>query len=148
MISFFPDLNVWLALSVTGHRHSTEAWRWFDLLPVDATLVFSRFTNVGLLRLLTNEAAMRAQTLTLQEAWAVYDQWLDDPRIEFHLEPRGVDTAFRETTAPLAKHHASKLVGDCYLLALAKQGHATLVTFDTALHDMAHQQGHPAVIPG
>ena len=26
MTSFFPDLHVWLALSVAGHSHSADAW--------------------------------------------------------------------------------------------------------------------------
>ena len=32
MTSFFPDLNVWLVLSVGGHRHNAEAWNWLNLL--------------------------------------------------------------------------------------------------------------------
>jgi hypothetical protein len=54
MTLFFPDLNVWLALSVAGHRHNLEAWSWLNLLPREARLIFSRYTQVGLLRLLTN----------------------------------------------------------------------------------------------
>lgn len=65
MISFFPDLNVWIALSVSGHSHSREAWNWINLLPREAKLVFSRYTHIGFLRLLTNESAMGEQTLTL-----------------------------------------------------------------------------------
>ena len=148
MTSFFPDLNVWLALSVGGHRHNAEAWNWLNLLPREARLIFSRYTHVGLLRLLTNESAMGEQTLTLRKAWGVYDRWLNDPRVEFHPEPRGLDTGFREATAPFAGKAASKWVGDCYLLAYARQSHATLVTFDRALFDLARKQGYSAVIPG
>ena len=148
MISFFPDLNVWLALSVAGHRHSAEAWAWLHLLPRETRLIFSRYTHLGLLRLLTNQAAMGEQTLTLRKAWAVYDRWLNDPRVEFYPEPRGLDTGFREATAPFAGKAASKWVGDCYLLAYAKQSNAALVTFDKALFDLAHTRGYSAIIPG
>ena len=38
MTSFFPDLNVWLALSVAGHSHSAEAWKWLSLVPAETRL--------------------------------------------------------------------------------------------------------------
>jgi toxin-antitoxin system PIN domain toxin len=148
MTSFFPDLNVWLALSVDVHRHNAEAWHWLNLLPAGATLIFSRYTHIGLLRLLTNQAAMGEQTLTLRKAWSVYDRWLNDPRVEFYPEPRGLEAGFREATAPFAGKAASKWVGDCYLLAYAKHSHAALVTFDRALYDLAGKQDYPAVVPG
>jgi toxin-antitoxin system PIN domain toxin len=147
MTSLFPDLNVWIALSVGGHRHTKEAWKWVSSLPPDATLIFSRYTHIGLLRLLTNESVMGEQTLTLRKAWGVYDRWLEDPRVQFYPEPRGIDPVFRQAMAPFAGKPASKWVGGCYLLAYAKHIHATLVTFDAALHALAHKQGQPAVIP-
>jgi toxin-antitoxin system PIN domain toxin len=147
MTSFFPDLNVWLALSVAGHRHNQEAWDWLNLLPREAKLIFSRYTHIGLLRLLTNESVMGQQTLTLRKAWSVYDQWLSDPRVEFYPEPRGLDAGFREATEPFAGKHASKWVGDCYLLAYARHSHAVLATFDKALYDLAGRQGCSTVVP-
>src|SRR5580704_467245 len=95
MTSFFPDLNVWLALSVAGHSHNSVAWLWFNQIPSGAKLIFSRYTQLGLLRLLTNPAAMGDQTLTVQRAWGVYERWLRDPRVQFHSEPRHLDSAFR-----------------------------------------------------
>ncbi|MGD0200131.1 MAG: TA system VapC family ribonuclease toxin [Bryobacteraceae bacterium] len=148
MILFFPDLNVWLALSVGGHRHTAEAWNWLNLLPREARLIFSRYTQLGLLRLLTNESAMGEQTLTLRKAWGVYDRWLNDPRVEFYPEPRGLDAGFRQATAPFAGKAAPKWVGDCFLLAYANESHATLVTFDKALLALARKQGCSGVIPG
>ena len=148
MTSFFPDLNVWLALSVSGHRHNAEAWNWLSMMSHEGRLIFSRYTHIGLLRLLTNPSAMGDQTLTLHKAWDVYDRWLNDPRVEFYPEPRGLDAGFRQATAPFARKPASKWVGDCYLLAYAKQSHAALVTFDQALCDLARKQDCAALIPG
>lgn len=148
MISFFPDLNVWLALCVAGHRHSPDAWAWMRSLPENARLIFSRYTQIGLLRLLTNASVMGEQTLTLRRAWGVYDRWLQDPRVEFFPESRGLESMFREATEPFAAKPASKWVGDCYLLAYAKHHQATLVTFDSALHSLAPRQGCPSVLPG
>ena len=147
MISFFPDLNVWLALSVAGHSHSTAAWNWLAGLTGDSRLIFSRYTQVGLLRILTNQAAMGQKTLALQKAWDVYERWLDDPRVEFYPEPRGMDAAFREATAPFAAKPASKWVGDCYLLAYARQSDASLVTFDKALLEIARKYRYDAILP-
>lgn len=148
MTLFFPDLNVWLALSVAGHSHSTAAWQWVELLPPDTRLIFSRYTQIGLLRLLTNVTAMGEQTLILRKAWGVYDRWLEDPRVEFYPEPRNIDAGFRQVTEPFGARQASKAVGDCWLLAYAKELQAALVTFDRALHDFARKQGHAAVILG
>lgn len=107
MTLFFPDLNVWLALSVGSHSHSAQAWQWIGALPLEIRLVFCRYTHIGLLRLLTNESAMGQQTLTLRKAWGVYDRWLEDPRVEFYPEPRGIEALFRETTAPMAAKPAT-----------------------------------------
>jgi uncharacterized protein len=147
MTLFFPDLNVWLALSDTGHTHSASAWIWLRILPDDHRLIFSRYTQIGLLRLLTNTSVMGDQTLTVSKAWNVYDRWLEDPRVEFYPEPRNLDTGFRQATEPFAARQASKAVGDCFLLAYARELQATLVTYDRALHEFARKRGYAAVIP-
>jgi toxin-antitoxin system PIN domain toxin len=148
MTLFFPDVNVWIALSVSGHPHHGDASRWLRRLPDDPVLIFSRFTQMGLLRLVTNTAVMGDEVLTLGEAWAVYDRWLEDPRVDFYPEPRNVDVGFRRATQPYAGQPATKLVGDCWLLAYAEAAQARLVTFDQALHSFARKQGNRAVVPG
>ena len=148
MTLFFPDINVWLALSDVEHAHNAVALQWLEQLPDDSTLILSRFTQLGLLRLLTNTVAMGDETLTLRQAWGVYDRWLQDPRVEFYPEPRNVDSAFRDATEPFAAKAATKWVGDCWLLAYANASNARLVTFDQALHSFARKHGHRAVIPG
>ena len=89
--------------------------------------MFARYTQVAFLRLLTNQAVMDEQTLT---------------------GPLSMDAAFREATAPLAAKAASKWVGDCYLLAYAKESQAALVTFDRPLVQFARKRGHAAIVPG
>jgi len=120
MTSFFPDLNVWLALSVAEHVHSAVAWEWLNQLPLESRLGFGRYTQIGLLRLLSNQAVVGKEALTLRRAWSVHDRWMEDPRVEFYPEPRDLDAAFRESTSPFADKAASKWLGDCYLLAYAK----------------------------
>ena len=85
--------------------------------------------------------------MSLGQAWDVFDSWLEDPRVEFHIEPRAVDAGFRDSTRRFAAQASPKAVGDRYLLAFAKHSHATLVTFDKALCAVAREQGCPATIP-
>ena len=147
MTSFFPDLNVWLALSVEAHAHHSIAWQWFRRIPDDSRLLFSRFTQIGLLSLLTNSAAMGERVLTVREAWEAYDAWLNDPRVELYPEPLSAESAFREAMKPFAAKSASKWVGDCWLVAFATGVDAALVTFDRALLDFARKYGVVAVTP-
>lgn len=148
MTSFFPDLNVWLALCDAGNSHAADAWSWLKDLPADTTLLFSRYTQVGLLRLLTNTAVMGDYAHTVQSGWRIYERWLDDPRVQFHPEPRQLDLAFRQATQPFASQRASKWIGDCYLLAFARETGATLVTFDQALLSLARKHDYRAICPG
>jgi toxin-antitoxin system PIN domain toxin len=147
MILCFPDLNVWLALSDASHEHSGDAWRWMNSLGPDARLAFSRYTQIGLLRLLVSAPVMGGAVLTLRKAWDVYDRWLEDPRVEFYPEPRNAEDAFRRVTLPLNAQSASKAVGDCWLLAYATAIDATLVTFDRALLELSKSQGRSAIVP-
>lgn len=147
MILYFPDLNVWLALSDAANSHHQAAWRWFERLDSNNRLLFSRYTQIGLLRLLTNKAVMADQVQTLGRAWEIYDHWLGDPRVEFIPESRGVDGTFRKVTRPFASQPASKAIGDCWLLAFAIEMKAALVTFDRALIGLARKEGQSAVIP-
>lgn len=148
MISFFPDLNVWLALSFAKHSHNTGALLWLNALPDEVTLLFCRYTQLGLLRLLTNTAVMGEDALTIEAGWLIYDRWLSDPRVRFYPEPRTLDSAFRHATTPFASQPASKWIGDCYLMAFAKEAGATLVTFDKALLGLAKRQHVAAIVPG
>ena len=147
MTAFFPDLNVWLALSDRAHPHSAAAWNWLDSLPSDALMILCRYTQIGLLRLLANRTVMGTAVLTLGGAWRVYERWLEDPRVQLFPEPAGLDAAFRHATKPHDGSAAAKWVGDCYLLAYAKQCQAALVTFDKALLALSRRTGHPAIPP-
>ena len=128
-LSAFPDVNVWLALATPGHIHHKEAMRWFESLD-EADLLFCRFTQLGLLRLLTTAAVMGRDVLTQRQAWLAYDKFLAGG-VRFLEEPRMLDDHFRKLT-----RHASsspKEWADAYLAAFAIEAGLTLVTFDKAL---------------
>ena len=129
--SLFPDINVWVALTYEGHAHHANAAEWFAMLSRDATFVFCRFTQLGLLRLLTAEAVMSDEVMTQPQAWAAYDRWLKDRRVELVEEPAEIETRFRALLR--LRQPATKDWADSYLAAFAAVGQLTLVTFDRGL---------------
>jgi toxin-antitoxin system PIN domain toxin len=147
MPSFFPDLNVWFALSVEGRLHGGSAWQWLNTLPSARKLIFCRHTHLGLLRLLTSTAAMGKRVMTIAEALEVYDAWLGDPRVVFFAEPRDMNSAIANALAPFKKQSVSHAVADCYLLAFAKEAGATLVTFDQPLWSSGCKHGYKVIRP-
>ncbi|HUJ29905.1 MAG TPA: TA system VapC family ribonuclease toxin [Candidatus Acidoferrum sp.] len=132
----FPDINVWVALTYDAHIHHVVARKWFDGLPPTARLFFCRFTQLGLLRLLSAAAVMGTQQVkSQQEAWRAYDRWLEDERVEFLDEPPGVEAQFRSLTRSVQA--SPKEWADSYLAAFAQASRLTIVTFDRAFQAKA-----------
>jgi toxin-antitoxin system PIN domain toxin len=128
-LSVFPDVNVWLALATPAHIHHKDAKRWFESLD-EADLLFCRFTQIGLLRLLTTTAVMGRDVLTQREAWQAYDRFLAGG-VRFLEEPPALEDHFRRLT----RHTSSspKEWADAYLTAFAIAGGLLLATLDKAL---------------
>jgi toxin-antitoxin system PIN domain toxin len=133
--SHFPDVNVWLALTAQAHPHHKAARAWLEHGPAPE-LAFCRFTQIGLLRLITNAAVMRADVLSQDAAWEVYLGWLREYGARFHAEPFGpeLDEAFRTYSA--GRTPSTKVWADAYLAAFAETAGLTLVTFDTGFRNM------------
>jgi toxin-antitoxin system PIN domain toxin len=126
----FPDINVWLALSYERHVHYPVTRTWLERLDNDARFCFCRFTQIGLLRLLTTHAVMVDDLLSQAEAWDVYDRWLDDDRIAFLDEPSGMEATFRALSQQ--KRSSPKDWADAYLASFAVTAGLRLVTLDRA----------------
>ncbi len=124
---------------MTWQRHPffSTASAWFSQIPASDRLLFSRITQLGLLRLLTNAQVMGESAVLLNDAFALYDRWLEDSRVELVREPRGIELLFRQTSAPFAMQPATKAVTDAYLAAFAEAENATLVTLDRTLANTA-----------
>ena len=133
--SLFPDINVWVALTYEGHVDHGTAAQWFGTLKPDVSLVFCRLTQLGLLRLLTTAAVMGDEVMTQPQAWAAYDRWHQDPRVELADEPVEIEARFRALTR--LRQPATKDWADSYLAAFASAGQLTLVTFDRRLRAKA-----------
>ncbi len=124
----FPDVNVWVVLTIK-HVHQKLALDWWQREP--GGIGFCRFTQLGLLRLLTTSAVMDGKPLTMKRAWNVYDVFAGDERVELISEPLAVERAFRGLSS--TDHASPKLWADAYLMAFASECGATLVTFDRSL---------------
>jgi hypothetical protein len=129
--SFFPDINVWVALTYEGHADHQTVATWFAEREPDASLVFCRFTQLGLLRLFPAEVVMGDEVMRQPQAWAAYDRWLKDPGVELVDEPAEIEARFRALTR--LRQPATKDWADSYLAAFAAVGQLTLVTFDRGL---------------
>jgi hypothetical protein len=136
MRSYFPDVNVWIALAYQGHRNHDSANSWFVGLN-GATVYFCRFTQLGLLRLLTHPTVMREDVRNQAEAWHAYDAFLQDERVSFQteVEPQQIASALRTLTA--SRRSSPQQWPDAYLAAFARVAGFTLVTFDRGLRRMA-----------
>ncbi len=124
---FLPDVNLWLALAFNRHVHHAAAKSWFDTVP-DQAACFCRLTQQGFLRLATNRKAFGEETVSLSEAWRLYDAFLDDPRIVFAEEPMGLEPLWRHYTQK--ESFSPKVWSDAFLAAFAQAAAYDLVTFD------------------
>ena len=135
----FPDINVWIALTYQGHVHHLVAADWFGGVDPESRLFFCRFTQIGLLRLLTSEAVMADEAMSQDEAWRIYDRWLADDRVDLMHEPSGLESRFRSLTR--SRQPAPTDWADSYLAAFAAAAQLTMVTFDRALRAKAKPLG-------
>jgi uncharacterized protein len=127
----FPDVNVWVALAHEAHPHHPHAKAWTNSLNSADVVYFCRFTQLGLLRLLTNEIAMGEDVLTQLQAWQAFDALVADSSNRMMDEPAGLDPFFRQHTS--GRQASTKQWADGYLSAFAEAAGLTLVTFDKAL---------------
>jgi hypothetical protein len=124
-----PDINVWIALTCDGHVHHQKARDWFARLEQSTRLFFCRISQLGFLRLLTNEKVMGgADVKSQEEAWRAYDRWLKDDRVSMLDEPVELERLFRGLAK--SRNAATTNWTDSYLAAFAVASRLTLVTFD------------------
>ena len=126
-MKFLPDINVWLALTFSGHPHHASALAWFDSAPPESC-AFCRMTQQGFLRLASNPKVFLSDALTLPRAWKAYDALLGDERICFCEEPPGIEIEWRSLTGKSA--FSTKIWNDAFLAAFAISSTLKLVTFD------------------
>jgi toxin-antitoxin system PIN domain toxin len=124
------DVNLWLATVVVRHpsHHAAATWWRERALPAGTRVAFCRLTQLGLLRLLTNETVMGRDRMTVRGAWDTYRQVLEQDAVTFEPEPAGLDETLDGLCGP--GRSSRQFWSDAYLAAFAMAAGLRLVTFD------------------
>lgn len=134
VVQYLTDVNVLLALTLSGHPHHDSAVRWLGGVDDADSVLLCRATQQSLLRLLTTRAVFAPfdePPLTNEEAWAVADALLADPRfVPADIEPPGVHAVWRGYSSHPSP--SPKRWVDAYLVAFARVAGARFVTIDGA----------------
>lgn len=130
------DVNIWLALALSAHRHHRVAADWLEGIDEPRSILFCRSTQQALVRLLSNAAVLAPygiEPLSNRAAWSVYQAFIHDDRIALQteepvaLEENWQRYAVRDTASP-------KLWMDAFLAAFALAEGYRLVTTDGGYH--------------
>lgn len=131
------DINAWLALFLEGHSQHTIARRWYaEETIAPAELCFCRSTELGLLRLLTQQQVMQAcgqNPFTNEEAVRFLSQVQRDEAIGFVGEAPGTRALWLAFSR--CGQASPKVWMDAYLAALAVTQDMELVTFDSGFRN-------------
>lgn len=126
------DVNIWLALAFEAHAHHRRALRWFDTVGPDACAM-CRLVQNGFLRLATNPAVFGEETVTMVQAWALYDELVVDERVCFLPEPHGLEPVWRSYTE--GSVYSPKVWSDAYLAAFANAGGMGVASLDEGFRE-------------
>ena len=121
------DINVWLAIVVERHVFNGPASAWWNQ-DQSVAIGFCRFTQLGLLRHLTNAGTMKGSPLTNRQAWRIFETLQSDARVRFFPEWPALDALLKSYSN--VNQAATNLWGDAYVAAYAAVNGATVVTFD------------------
>jgi toxin-antitoxin system PIN domain toxin len=126
-----PDVNVWLALTHTGHPfHAVAASYWQSVCDSGTRLWFCRTTMMALVRLLAQPAVMGPQAMSLPLALAVYRQWLTVPQVHVLPDPPGLEARLQTLVGELSAPLPTRLWTDACLAATADTAGLRMVTFN------------------
>jgi uncharacterized protein len=125
------DVNVWVSLCSGAHPFHTAAMRyWQSACEAGTPLWFCRTTMVGLVRVLSQPRAMGPNVLTLNQAMAMYRQWLDTPAVGLLADPTGLDDAIELLLGRRGEPQPIRLWTNICLAATAQSAGLRMVTFD------------------
>ena len=126
------DINTWLALSLEGHPQHAIARRWYEQTPLPAAaLLFCRQTEIGFLRLTTQERVMERcglNALTNTAAVEFLAQVCADPVVARVEEPPATRSLWLELSR--SPFPSPNVWMDAYLAAFAIAIDAEMTTFD------------------
>jgi toxin-antitoxin system PIN domain toxin len=129
---WLADVNVVFPLLVEAHAHHSAAWAWWEEA-TDGSVVWCLPVRLGVLRLLTNAAAMAGEPVLPEAALAAWDQFAGDGRVdEAMVTGSQVDLFFRENVR--GRKSSPNLWTDAWLAACAQSHNMGLVSFDRDFH--------------
>lgn len=126
-MTYLPDVNVWIALTSNRHVHHARVAEWLRAIE-DDQIAFCRISELGFLRLLTNNHVMGTDVLSPVQAWRVYAEWRFDDRVIFLPEGGGFSEQWRVLGAHISG--GPNAWTDAYLAAFAVDANATIITLD------------------
>jgi toxin-antitoxin system PIN domain toxin len=130
MKRYLVDANVWLAVLYSDHLHHPQATSWMNALP-SGSAFFCRITQITVLRLLCNPRVMGRDVVSPEAAWHYYDGLRSNRRVDFAVEPIGIEPTFRKfSSGPFASLNAWP---DAYFAAFAVSSGMCVKTADQAL---------------
>jgi hypothetical protein len=92
------------SISFLVHGHHRIAKEWFEGIGPDGCSI-CRLPLQGFLRLASNPAVFKDETVTMDVAWACYDSLLEDERVYFMREPEALEVQWREYTRDRVYSH-------------------------------------------
>ena len=104
---------------------------WAKSVDTAETFFLCRFSQLSVLRLLTNRGAMGAEAMTEIDAWRAFDRLITYWGAVLLDEPAELERLFRERTR--RREISTKRWADGYLTAFAEGHELSFVTFDRAL---------------
>ncbi|MCW1886884.1 PIN domain-containing protein [Luteolibacter flavescens] len=122
-----PDLNVWLALSFSGHTHHERALDYWNDQRQDL-VAFCGVTLIGLPRLLTTGPVMFGDPFSPEVAARKCQELLSLPDVLFIQDEEGLFGRLDDWSK--ASFFRPKLWTDAWLAALAVENECRLVSFD------------------
>jgi toxin-antitoxin system PIN domain toxin len=126
------DINTWIALSLKTHPQHKAARQWYRRTPMEpGDLLFCRHTEMGFLRLTTQERVMRVyavQALTNNEAITFLTEISADPAVARTDEPATTRSLWLKLSR--GRQPSPNVWMDAYLAALAITLGAEMLTFD------------------
>ena len=131
------DINVWLALVDENHAHHNRARRYWE--DESATqIAFTRVTMLGLVRLLTNRAAMSNHPFSPREAWQAYRAFRALPEVvwigDLDEDANAADALIEGWLMDEATGFSPTQWADAHLASMAGTYGCRLVSFDSDFH--------------
>jgi toxin-antitoxin system PIN domain toxin len=126
---WLADINVVFPLLVEAHTHHRTAWKWWEGAE-EESIAWCLPVRLGVLRLLTNRAAMAGDPVSPEEALAAWGEFAHDERVFEAVTPgMHIDLFFRKNVT--GRQSSPNLWTDAWLAACAQSLGIGLVSFDT-----------------